>query len=131
MGMKKTIITNFIIIIIGIIYLIWYRLTHLGIPCVFRLVTDLYCPGCGITRMFVAISRFDFAEAIRSNAFVFVLLPYGIFVYARHHLYRFIQGEEYSYNKYHRYILILILVMAVAFGIIRNLPYFNFLRPYV
>ncbi len=126
---KKAIKKNLIIVVIGIIYLIWYRLAHIGIPCVFRLVTNLYCPGCGITRMFVALSRLDIIDALRSNGFVLILLPYGVFVYIRHQIYRLVKGEEYHYKRYHNYILIAILVMAIVFGVIRNVPYFSFLSP--
>jgi len=124
----KPIKTNCIMLLIGTIYLIWYRLTHLGIPCVFHLVTGLYCPGCGISRMFLALSHFDFAEAFRYNCFVLILLPYGVFIYVRHNVYA-IMGKVYNYKKYHRYILNVILVLAIVFGIVRNIPYFYFLRP--
>ncbi len=129
MQMKRFLKTNSILFIIGIIYLIWYRLTHIGIPCIFLLVTDLYCPGCGITRMFLAISRLDFLGAFRSNCFVFLLLPYGIFVYARHNWYLIVKGEQYNYGTFHKYLLYVILAMTLIFGVVRNIPYFYFLRP--
>lgn len=129
MLVNKSIKTNFIILLIGIIYLIWYRLTHLGIPCVFHLVTGLYCPGCGITRMFLALCRLEFAEAFQSNCFVFIILPYGVFAYVRQYVYFIIKGEAYTYKKFHRYVLIIILVLAFVFGVVRNIPYFYFLRP--
>lgn len=128
MLVKKSIKTSCIILLIGIIYLIWYRLTHLGIPCVFHMVTGLYCPGCGVTRMFLALLNIEFAEAFRSNCFVLILLPYGIFVYVRHYVY-IIKGEAYTYKKYHRYILSVILILAFVFGVVRNIPYFYFFRP--
>lgn len=131
MPIKKFLKTKIIILIIGIIYLIWYRLTHIGIPCIFLLVTGLYCPGCGITRMFSAISHFDFIGAFRSNCFVFILLPYGIFAYVRHNANFIIKGEPYKYKKFHKYLLNVILVMASIFGVVRNIPYFYFLRPYI
>lgn len=126
---KKSIKTNCIILFIGMIYLIWYQLMHLGIPCVFHMVTGLYCPGCGVTRMFSALSKLEIAEAFRSNSLALILLPYGIFVYVRRYVYIIIKGEEYNYKNYHRYILTFIVVLVIAFGIARNIPYFYFLRP--
>ncbi len=128
MPVKKSVKTSCIILLIGIIYLIWYRLTHLGIPCVFRMVTGLYCPGCGVTRMFLALFTFKFVEAFQSNCFVFILLPYGIFVYVRHYV-CIIKGKAFAYNNYHRYILNVILILAFVFGVVRNIPYFYFLKP--
>ena len=126
---KKSIKTNCIILLIAITYLIWYRFTHLGIPCVFHMVTDLYCPGCGVTRMFLALFNLEFAEAFRNNSFVFILLPYGFFVYIRHYAYIAIKGEAYTYKKYHSFIISLILILAVVFAVVRNIPNFHFLTP--
>ena len=127
--LKKSIKTDCIILVIGMIYLLCYQLMHLSIPCVFHMVTGLYCPGCGVTRMFLALFKLDIAEAFRSNSMVFILLPYGIFVYVRRYIYIIIKGEEYTYNKYHRYVMTIIVVLVIAFGIARNIPYFYYLRP--
>ena len=127
--LKKTIKENCIILFIGVIYFIWYRLMGFGIPCVFHKITGLYCPGCGVTRMFSALSKLEIAEAFRSNSLVLILLPYGIFAYVRRYLYVMIKGEEYNYKNYHRYVRTVIVVLVVAFGIVRNIPYFQFLRP--
>ena len=40
---------------------------HFAIPCFFLRITGIPCPGCGLTRAFAAISRFDLVEAIRAN----------------------------------------------------------------
>lgn len=126
--LKKSIKTNLILLLIGTIYLIWYRLTHIGIPCLFHLVTGLYCPGCGISRMFLAIIRLNFSHAFKSNCFVFILLPYGIFAYIRHYVFM-IRGKVYRRKEFNRYVLIGIIIAALAFGVIRNIPQFYFLRP--
>jgi len=45
--------------------------------CAFRLVTGHRCPGCGMTRAFLYLFRFDLANAVRANLmspFVFVLV---------------------------------------------------------
>ena len=125
---KKSIKKDCIILLIGMIYLVWYQLINVGIPCVFHTVTGLYCPGCGVTRMFSALSKLEIAEAFRSNSLVLILIPYGMFVYVRRYVY-IIKGEEYNYKNYHRYILTFIVVLVIVFGIARNIPYFYFLRP--
>ena len=53
---------------VGFAYLIFVSLTGLGIPCPFHAVTGLHCPGCGVTRMCVALARLDFAAAWDANA---------------------------------------------------------------
>lgn len=39
----------------GMLYCIWLHCTGLGIPCLFYLWTGFKCPGCGITRMCLAL----------------------------------------------------------------------------
>ena len=46
-----------------------------GIPCVFRSVTGLRCPGCGVTHMCLALLHGDLAGAFWENAAVLCLLP--------------------------------------------------------
>jgi hypothetical protein len=45
--------------------------------CPFRLATGLPCPGCGLTRSFVAMGHGDVREAFRQHAFGPIF--YGIF----------------------------------------------------
>ena len=59
----------------GCAYAAFCLLTGFGLPCPFRLVTGLSCPGCGVTRMLLHLLRLDFAAAFRSNAVLLCLLP--------------------------------------------------------
>lgn len=117
------------IIALGIIYLVWYRLTNIGLPCIFHEITNLYCPGCGVTRMFLGLFELDFVKVFKSNCLVFLLLPYGIFAFIRHYTYLIFKEERYPYKKFHKVILIVILILTIAFGVARNIPCFYFLRP--
>lgn len=78
--------------------------------------------------MFMALSSLDFSKAFHSNILAFILLPYGIFVYIRHNLY-IGMGKKYPYKKRHHIISYVLLVLMIAFGILRNIPQFYFLRP--
>ena len=126
---KNTLRKFCFLIIFGILYAIWHRLMNIGIPCIFYKFTNLYCPGCGVTRMLLALLELDFIQAFKSNCFAFLLLPYGILVLIRHYAYVFVKGERYPYKKYHSYILMIILILTFVFGIARNMPSLDFLRP--
>ena len=52
-----------------------------GVPCAFRLVTGLQCPGCGVTTMTLALLAGDFGAARRANPFLFFTLPVLLFVF--------------------------------------------------
>ncbi len=45
-----------------------------GIPCVFRAVTGIACPGCGMTRALLLASQWQWSEAWRMNPLLFPLL---------------------------------------------------------
>lgn len=38
------------------------------IPCLFRVVFNLACPGCGMTRAYVSLLRFEIRQAFEYNA---------------------------------------------------------------
>lgn len=59
---------------IGLTYLLWGLTTGLYIPCLYYLTTGLLCPGCGTSRMFLALLRGNLALAFSYNPVVFVLL---------------------------------------------------------
>ena len=103
----------------GALYALFVRLTGLWIPCLFNLVTKLKCPGCGISRMFFALFRFDFVSAFHSNAAVFCLMPLMIAAAARY---------AYVYIKYDRIkdraadtAVIFMIAVLVVFGVLRNI----------
>ena len=40
---------------------------HLSLPCVFRAVTGVPCPGCGMTRAFLLLSQLRVEDALAAN----------------------------------------------------------------
>ena len=125
----KSVLKNTAIIFgVGIIYYLFVKITHLGIPCVFNLVTKLYCPGCGISRMFINLFSFDFKTAFGYNAFVMVSGPIAAIFVLRHYIIYILKGKQKS-DKLETVFLIIALGLAVAFGILRNIPSFSFLAP--
>lgn len=47
------------------------------VNCLFKTVTGIYCPACGMTRAFLAILHFDFLEACYQNL---LSIPFLIFL---------------------------------------------------
>lgn len=74
-AVTKTIRDVSLIILAGIIYYLIYRLTGWGIPCVFREVTGLKCPSCGISHMFIHLSSGQIRSAYQDNQFLFFTWP--------------------------------------------------------
>lgn len=59
-------------------------LFKLGVPCIFRAVTGIPCPGCGMTRAVISLLRADIADVFYYHPLVFLLLPvYVLFLLRR------------------------------------------------
>lgn len=116
-----------IILIIGIVYYIITRITHFYIPCVFRLATGYACPGCGITHFFVDLFHLDFYSAVRQNLLVAVLLPLWSVFYVIHF---FSRSPLFEWSgKVTNILAWLSVALCLVFGVLRNLPQFEFLYP--
>ena len=109
-----------IILGIGFLYYIFVCLTDIKIPCIFRMLTGLSCPGCGATRMVMALLRFDFKEAFFYNKVLFVSLPFLIGVFAFEN-YRYIKNGERKYKRLSTIIIVLSIVALLIYGVLRNI----------
>lgn len=58
---------------IGVLFVAWLALYLLDIGCVFRLMTGIPCPGCGMTRAWLAALRLDFAAAFAYHPLFWVV----------------------------------------------------------
>ncbi len=113
--MKKVVI--FIVaLLLFIFYFFLSKYTGFYIPCIFHEITNLYCPGCGITRMFFSILRLDFYTAFRYNPLVFILLILYIIV----NLFKIKLSKKAIYT---------LLVIVIIYGILRNTDLFKYLKP--
>ena len=61
-------------------------------PCLWRLATDMECPGCGLTAAMLNLLRLDPAAAYASNPLVFLVLPVVV-VYLARDILRFHQSR--------------------------------------
>lgn len=117
-------VKEFLILIIIWIFFLILILTK-SLKCPFNELTGLHCTGCGITRLMLSLFKLEFYQAFRYNPFVFVLcFFYGIYM-----IYSLIRYKKIkSPNKT---LVIIILVIAILFGILRNIPCFDYLAPTV
>ncbi|WP_286841623.1 MULTISPECIES: DUF2752 domain-containing protein [Sphingobacterium] len=54
-----------------------YLLTdiHILIPCLWKSISGSDCPGCGLTRAFIALLRMEWQEAWLENPLIYMLVP--------------------------------------------------------
>ena len=48
------------------------------IPCLFRVITDISCPGCGMTRACVSLAQGNITAAWHYHPFVFLVVPLAL-----------------------------------------------------
>lgn len=115
----KTIKTFAMLIGIGLVYALFYMITGIGIPCMFRVITGFQCPGCGVTHMCIALLKLDFQTAWESNPAIFSLLPVGglMFVYT---IYFYIKFGKWPRSRWYNILIGIMIVVLVVFGVWRN-----------
>ena len=123
---KKSIKILVILIILFIIFLYLNKQFSFFIPCIFHKITHLYCPGCGATRMVLSILKLDLYSAFKYNPFLFIISPFLIWYYIVYYI-NWIQNKTFKINKN---IWNVLLICALIFTVLRNIPAFSFLAPH-
>lgn len=109
--------------LLGICYGLLISRIGFGIPCLFRLVTGLKCPGCGMTHMALCLLRGDLSGAFYENPVVLMLLPIGLILAIRLTV-RYLRTGNKRLTKWENRVVIAMIVLLIGFGIARNLKYF-------
>jgi len=116
------------VLFIGLVYYLFTQLTGKGIPCLIKLITKKYFPGCGISRMFISLLHGDMRAAASYNLLLMVLLIPGLFFALRRaFLYVFYDIEKG--DRAENIFIFIVFVLTIIFWIIRNTTAFSFLAP--
>lgn len=126
--MKKRIINTITIIIISIITLPLglKTLELIKFECVYKKLFNIYCPGCGTTRMIKAIIRLDLYKAFRYNPLFFILFIL-LLVYFCINIYRYITNEKLILPS--KKVITILVITLISYMLLRNIPLFSFLAP--
>ena len=118
----------FLLIFLGLLLIFIFEKTGLGIPCPLHFFTGLYCPGCGMFRACVSLLHLQFYQAFRYNALLFLVAPF-LLISVGQALVPYLKGAPAKTHKWEVPVSITLAVIAVLFGILRNIPAFAFLAP--
>ena len=112
----------------GLGYAAWVSLTGLAIPCPVHALTGLWCPGCGVTRMCLALLGMDLAGAWRANPGLLLALPAAA-VLLGSMAWRYVRQGKRALLPWQTGLVWALVVWMLGFGVPRNLPAFSFLAP--
>lgn len=112
---------SYILLFLLLLFYYYFLNTYFGfyIPCIFHKITGLLCPGCGVSRMLLAMSRLDFISAFYFNPVIFCGLPFIIYMLLKQ-LFYYIIDNSLKITKVENILLILYLSILILYGIIRN-----------
>lgn len=119
---KKEIIERIFLIGIILIYFFLNFKFNISISCIFYELTGLFCPGCGITRMFKSIIKLDFYQAFRYNPLVFIYLICYL-------VYFLLKNTCLKNLKLNNKVINILLVITLVYGVLRNIELFSYLKP--
>ena len=88
----------------------------------FRLITGLKCPGCGISTLIKDLFVFDFKGAFSANPFIFCTTPLILIEIIYSIFRRKINNQRIE--KINNVCLIIYCVGIIIFGIVRNIAGF-------
>ena len=75
--------------------------------------------------MFLTLLKLDFYQAFRYNPLLFITLPIFIFFIGN----AILTKKEPLYNKVSNKIWIATIILFISYGVLRNIPFFDFLAP--
>lgn len=96
--------------------------------CPWNQAFNISCAGCGATRMVISILKLDFYQAFRYNPLMFSIVVL-FFIYCIYVL--IARLFKFSYYKLNINALWGLLILVVLFTVVRNISYFDFLKPTV
>lgn len=98
--------------------------------CPLYSMTGIFCPGCGMTRAMHALLQGDVIKAIDFNALTpfFILILGYVFIST---VMLAVRGYGFSYKIFTPRLMYPFLVIALIFGVARNIPVYplNLLAP--
>ncbi len=110
----------------GALYLYFHDPYQYPLPCIIKLLTGLYCPGCGAGRACFSILHGKFFDAFCYNPLLVILLPFAGGYIAARGIDWAVTGGNHIDRKISIKLLLAVLIIILVYGILRNTPIFPF-----
>lgn len=110
----------------GALYLYFHDPYQYPLPCIIKLLTGMYCPGCGAGRACFSILHGKFFDAFCYNPLLVILLPFAGGYIAARGIDWAVTGGNHIDGKISIKLLLALLIIILVYGILRNTPIFPF-----
>lgn len=118
--MTRVIIAGLMLLLIILPYMV--QLQDLPLPsCLFKSITGLSCPTCGISRAFYSTAQGSLLSAMEDN-FVGIVVYIGLLFYLVKYLLELIRGQRIKIripHNNHRFLLFFLIGGWISFWIVR------------
>lgn len=109
----------FVIAILGISYVTFIKTTGLSIPCQFKILTGLECPGCGTTRVCLSLLSLNVKTAFSINPILTISIIPLIVTYIDY-LYNDIIHDT-GFKNWHTGLIVCVMISLIIFAIYKNI----------
>jgi len=124
---KPSLKQGFFVLGLTVVCVLWtILLNFINYRCPVHELFDLYCPGCGGTRMFLSFIHFDFYQSFRWNPLLFIFLVFGI-IYLIVGIIIFAKKRVIIVPSFKTWMILIFLL--IVFMILRNIDMFSYLSP--
>lgn len=96
------------------------------VPCPFHLLTGLHCPGCGSGRALAALLRLDIGAALGYNVLFVIALPLMAYYLLKQYIVLVFRRDLLPLFDMSARGMMTVLILLVAFWVLRNIPVFPF-----
>lgn len=116
---KQVLIGGLFLFLLGLAYGLFVKITGLAIPCIFHLLTGWKCPGCGVTRMCVALLQMDFIGAFYCHPMLLIQLPFLGLIFLRNMI-AYIKNGVCRLSRLENACVYICIVLLLVFTVFRN-----------
>lgn len=109
-----------LLLALGVVYAGFVRRTGIGLVCPLYFLTGLKCPGCGVTRMCLALLRLDFPAAFAANPVLLLLGPVLAVIFVTYSV-TYIRTGHRQAHRWQNAVLWSCITILVLYGITRNI----------
>lgn len=117
---KQVLIGALSLILLGLAYGLFVKITGLAIPCIFHLITGWKCPGCGVTRMCVALLQMDMKGAFYWHPMLLIQLPLLGLIFLRN-IIAYIKNGVCHLSRLESICVYICIALLLVFTVLRNL----------